>query len=56
LKEVAHYGMNAQCGLLVNSSRQILYADHSENFAEAAKNEAKKLQEEMATLLSSLRA
>ncbi|GHS97538.1 orotidine 5'-phosphate decarboxylase [Bacteroidia bacterium] len=56
LEEVAKYGMNAQCGLLVNSSRQIIYADHSENFAEAAAREARKLQEEMATLLLSLRA
>jgi orotidine-5'-phosphate decarboxylase len=56
LKEVAEYGMNSQCGLLVNSSRQILYADHTENFAEAARREAKKVQEEMATLLLSLRA
>jgi orotidine-5'-phosphate decarboxylase len=51
LEEVAKYGMNAQCGLLVNSSRQIIYADHSENFAETAAREARKLQEEMAKLL-----
>jgi orotidine-5'-phosphate decarboxylase len=51
LKEVAQYGMNAQCGLLVNSSRQILYADHSEKFAEAAAGEAGKLQEEMSLYL-----
>jgi orotidine-5'-phosphate decarboxylase len=56
LKEVAEYGMNSQCGLLVNSSRQILYADHTENFADAARREAKKVQEEMANLLLSLRA
>jgi orotidine-5'-phosphate decarboxylase len=51
LEEVARYGMNAQCGLLVNSSRQIIYAGNSENFAEAAGEEARKLQEEMAVYL-----
>jgi orotidine-5'-phosphate decarboxylase len=51
LEEVARYGLNAQCGLLVNSSRQILYADHTECFAEAAAQEARKLQEEMTKLL-----
>jgi orotidine-5'-phosphate decarboxylase len=56
LAEVAKYGLNAQCGLLVNSSRQIIYASQSENFAETAGKEAQKLQEEMATLLLSLRA
>jgi orotidine-5'-phosphate decarboxylase len=39
--------LNAQCGLLVNSSRQIIYADSTERFAEAAGREAKKIQEEM---------
>jgi len=52
LKEVAEYGMNSQCGLLVNSSRQILYADSSEGFAEAAREEARKVREEMAEYLS----
>ena len=47
LEEVVRYGMNAQCGLLVNSSRQILYADSTERFAEAAGREAQQLQEEM---------
>ncbi|MCC8145911.1 MAG: orotidine-5'-phosphate decarboxylase [Bacteroidales bacterium] len=51
LEEVAKYGMNKQCGLLVNSSRQIIYADSSENFAEAAAREAKKVQEEMSGYL-----
>ena len=51
LEEVAKYGMNNQCGLLVNSSRQIIYADSSENFAEAATLEARKVQEEMAGYL-----
>ena len=51
LKEVAEYGMNSQCGLLVNSSRQIIYADDTENFAKAATSEAQKVQEEMAQYL-----
>ncbi len=51
LEEVARYGMNKQCGLLVNSSRQIIYADSSEKFAEAAAREAQKVQEEMSGYL-----
>lgn len=51
LKDVAKYGMNSECGLLVNSSRGIIYASNGEDFAEAAGKEAKKLQEEMAVLL-----
>lgn len=52
LQEVAEYGMNSQCGLLVNSSRQIIYADSTENFASAARVEAIKVQQEMETLLA----
>lgn len=48
LAEVVKHGMNSTCGLLVNSSRQIIYADDSEKFAEAARNEASKVQSEMA--------
>lgn len=48
LQEVCKYGMNSDCGLLVNSSRGIIYADSSEHFAEAARKAAKKLQEQMA--------
>ncbi|MDR0540901.1 MAG: orotidine-5'-phosphate decarboxylase [Dysgonamonadaceae bacterium] len=51
LEEVVRYGMNGQCGLLVNSSRQILYADKTEHFAEAAAMEAQKVQQEMAGYL-----
>ncbi len=51
LEEVAKYGMNKECGLLVNSSRGIIFADNSEKFAETAKLKAKELQEEMAKLL-----
>ncbi len=52
LQEVAQYGMNDCCGLLVNSSRAIIYADKSEAFAEAARREAKKVQQEMESLLA----
>ena len=51
LAEVAKYGMNDECGLLVNSSRAIIYADKSERFAEAAGEAAKAVQEEMAGYL-----
>lgn len=52
LQEVAQYGMNDHCGLLANSSRGIIYADKSEAFAGAARNEAQKIQQEMETLLA----
>ena len=51
LEEVCRYGMNAQCGLLVNSSRAIIYADTTETFAETACREAQKVQQEMASYL-----
>lgn len=51
LHEVAKYGMNKQCGLLVNSSRNIIYASADENFAAKAREEAMKMQKEMASLL-----
>lgn len=51
LQEVAKYGMNSTCGLLVNSSRQIIYASSGEDFAEAARVEAQKVQTEMELLL-----
>ena len=51
LEEVCRYGMNKECGLLVNSSRGIIYADATENFAKAATAEAQKLQQEMAVML-----
>lgn len=54
LEEVVKYGMNSQCGLLVNSSRGIIYADNTVNFAFAATTEAKKLQEEMAGYLEKI--
>ncbi len=52
LSEVAQYGMNDHCGLLVNSSRAIIYADNTTDFATVARQEAKKVQEEMDQLLS----
>lgn len=51
LEEVAKYGMNAHCGLLVNSSRGIIFADKTENFAFRAGEEARKLQQDMERLL-----
>ena len=48
LREVCQAGMTNQCGLLVNSSRGIIYASDGEDFAESAAKEAKKIQEEMA--------
>jgi len=51
LEEVARYGLNYQCGLLVNSSRQIIYADPTKQFAEAARREAQKFREEMSKYL-----
>lgn len=51
LEEVARYGMIGDCGLLVNSSRGVIYASRGEDFAEAAEREARKLAEQMAGLL-----
>ena len=51
LEEVAKYGMNDSCGLLVNSSRQIIYASDGEDFAEKARNEAMNVQVDMEELL-----
>lgn len=47
LSEVVKYGINSQCGLLVNSSRGIIFADSSLNFANVAGREAQKIQQEM---------
>lgn len=54
LEEVSRYGMNKQCGLLVNSARAIIYASNGEDFAEVAAEEARKVQEEMAQYLAEL--
>jgi len=53
LEEVAKYGLNKDCGLLVNSSRGIIYAGKGSNFAELASIEARKLQEAMSIVLQS---
>ncbi len=48
VEEVAKYGLNSHCGLLVNSSRGIIFADKSENFAVVAGEKARELAEQMA--------
>ena len=51
LTEVCKYGMNAQAGLLINSSRGIIYASNDEDFVMKAREEALKLQQEMEQIL-----
>jgi orotidine-5'-phosphate decarboxylase len=51
LEEVVKYGINKQCGLLVNSSRQIIYAGAGEDFADKARAAALEVRDEMAGLL-----
>jgi orotidine-5'-phosphate decarboxylase len=51
LQEVAKYGMNEHCGLLVNSSRGIIFASRDENFADIAAEKSKEMQQEMDLLL-----
>lgn len=51
LEEVAQYGMIDECGLIVNSSRAIIYASGGEDFAQAAGEKAKAMAEQMAELL-----
>lgn len=55
LETVSRFGMNKQCGLLVNSTRAIIYASVEKDFAEAARREAKKVQEEMLRYLNEYR-
>lgn len=52
LEEVCEYGMNADCGLIVNSSRAIIYADSTDRFAEVAGEKAHEVQEEMSSILT----
>ena len=54
LSEVCKYGMTKECGLIVNSSRGIIYADNSENFAAVAAEKAKEVQLEMAEELKKI--
>jgi len=51
LYDVAEYGMNDRCGLLVNASRSILYADGSNKFKQATRDEAAKVQKQMEVTL-----
>lgn len=54
LEEVCRYGMTKDCGLLVNSSRGIIYANDGEDYAEVAAQKAKELQEQMAAELAKI--
>lgn len=54
LEEVCKYGLNSMCGLIVNSSRAIIYADNTENFANAAREAAKEVQQEMSEQLQKI--
>ncbi|MGZ3946412.1 MAG: orotidine-5'-phosphate decarboxylase, partial [Mucilaginibacter sp.] len=47
LEDVCKYGMNKDCGLLVNASRSIIYAGNGEDFADAARAEALSMQQQM---------
>lgn len=51
LSEVVKYGMNKECGLLVNASRSIIFASSDKDFAQKAANEAKKINLEMKVFL-----
>ena len=51
LADVCKYGLNSKCGLIVNSSRAIIYADSTEKFAEVAGLKAKEVQQEMAAFI-----
>ncbi|MCF8217470.1 MAG: orotidine-5'-phosphate decarboxylase [Bacteroidales bacterium] len=51
LEEVAHYGLTHDCGLLVNSSRGIIFASEGEDFAQHAREKAQKIQKKMDFLL-----
>ena len=53
--EVCRYGMTKDCGLLVNSSRGIIYASQGEDFAEVAADKARELQQQMAVLLENIK-
>ncbi len=56
LEEVCKYGMTKDCGLIVNSSRAIIYADKTENFANVAAQEAMKVAQQMAAILDASKA
>jgi orotidine-5'-phosphate decarboxylase len=52
LQEVCKYGMSSNIGLLINSSRGIIYASNNKDFANSARNKAEKLQKEMEVILN----
>ena len=52
LSEVCKYGLNSNVGLLINSSRAIIYASNRVDFAEKARGEAQKMQLEMAAIIN----
>ena len=54
LQSVSNYGMNEQCGLMVNSSRGIIFAGDGENFGEKARTAAQKIQQQMEAILDSV--
>lgn len=54
LEEVCKYGLNSQCGLIVNSSRAIIYADTTEKFATVAADKAREVQQQMAEQLKNI--
>ena len=55
LEEVCKYGMTKECGLIVNSSRGIIYADKGADYAQAARQAAQEVQQQMATQLKAAR-
>ena len=54
LEEVCHYGLSENIGLLVNSSRGIIYASKNEDFAQAAAEKAEALQKQMKSVLDGI--
>ena len=54
LEEVCRYGMTGDCGLIVNSSRAIIYADATENFARVAAEKAREVQQQMNEQLNTI--
>ena len=54
LEEVCRYGMTKECGLIVNSSRAIIYAAHDHAFADAARQAARQVQQQMAEQLKTI--
>ena len=54
LEEVCQYGLNSTCGLIVNSSRAIIYADSTESFAIVAGEKAREVQQKMSVQLKKL--